>query len=369
MTRSVGYAEVPGFYAQVERAGRPELARRPIVVGGDPRKGGLVQAATEEAEARGVVPGMPVLEALERCPEARALPTRMRRYREVGAHLCALLRRECRAIEEAGFGAAYFVVREGVDPEALAASLRRRIGEDLGLPLRVGMGPVKLVARLAAQESGAQGFRRVGPSELESFLHPLPVTRLEGVGANTAAALAKHDVHTVGELATLGRARLEEILGNRGLELLERARGRDPSPVRATPHPKSLSQETTLSAGAPSAADAGPGAAGPDGEDAGVLSERLQDLAEALERRLALEGLAARRVALKVRFADGTTTTRSATLDALVAEAGEIHAVALRLLGRSQAGSRPVRLVGISLSRLRPIPREGRQLDLFSRGT
>jgi len=367
MTRSVAYAEVPGFYAQVERAARPDLARRPIVVGGDPRKGGLVQAATEDAEARGVVPGMPVLEAIERCPEIRALPTRMRRYRDVSANLFALLRMECREIEEAGFGAAYFVVREGTDPEALAASLRRRIGEELGLPLRVGMGPVKLLARLAAQESGAQGFQRVGPADLESFLYPMPVTRLEGVGTNTAAALAKHDVHTVGELVALGRERLEEILGNRGLELLERARGRDPSPVRATPHPKSLSQETTLSAGG---AAAGAGVAGsPGGEDAGVLSERLQDLAEALERRLALEGLGAQRIALKVRFADRTTTTRSATLDALLAEAGEIHAAALRLLDRTQAGSRPVRLVGISLSRLRRIPREGRQLDLFSRET
>jgi len=364
VSRSVGYAEVPGFYAQVERAGRPELASRPVVVGGDPRKGGLVQAATEDAEARGVVPGMPMLEALEGCPEARALPTRMRRYREASAHLFALLRRECREIEEAGFGAAYFPVPEGADPGDLAATLRRRVREELGLPLRVGMAPVKLLARLAAQESRVEGFRRVEGSDLESFLHPLPVTRLDGVGANTAAALAKHDVRTVGELVALGREGLEEVLGNRGLELLERARGRDRTPVRATPHPKSLSQETTLP-GARGAAAAGAADPSGDGQDAGVLSERLQDLAEALERRLALEGLGARRVALKVRFADGITTTRSETLEEPVTEAPGIHAVALVLLRRTQAGARPVRLVGISLSRLRPIRREGRQLELF----
>jgi DNA polymerase-4 len=151
----------------------------------------------------------------------------------------------------------------------------------------------------------------------------------------------------------LGRERLEEILGNRGLDLLALAQGRDPSPIRATRHSKSLSQEVTL----PS-----------EQVDTGVLGERLQDLAEALERRLALEGLSARRLALKVRYADQVTTTRSRTLPAPVAAAPEIHAVALALLRLTQAGARPVRLVGLALSELGEAAREDRQLDLFPRG-
>ena len=352
MSRSLGYAQVPGFYAQVERAARPELAERPVIVGGDPRKAGLVQAATADALARGVRPGMSVLEALERCPEARALPTDMRRYREVGVRLLATLRRALDRIEEAGLGAAYFELREGEDPRALGSELRRRVREELGLPLRVGIGPAKFLARLAAEEAGDEGVRRVEPGDLESFLHPLPVTRLDGVGTNTEAALAKHEVHSVGDLVALGRERVVEILGNRGLELLELARGRDPAPLRATRHSKSLSQEVTL----------------PSGQvDAGVLSERILELAEALDRRLALEGLAARRVSLKLRFGDQQTQTRSRTLSEPVHDAAALHGVGIALLRLSQAGSRPVRLVGLAVSELAPARRDDRQLELFAR--
>lgn len=348
MSRSILYAEVPGFYAQVERALRPELATRPVIVGGDPRKGGLVQAAT--AEAAGVLVGMSVLEALERCPSARALPTDMRSYREAAVRLFACLRRLCERIEEAGLGAAYIEAGESADAEAVAAELCRRVRAELGLPLRVGIAPVKFVARLAARESGEEGVRRVASSEVEAFLRPLPVTRLDGVGANTQASLAKHDVRTIGELAALGPTRLEEILGNRGLELHALAQGRDPSPVRATRHSKSLSQETTLAA---------------EQVDTGVLLETIQALAEALERRLALEALAARRVSLKLRYADQETATRSHTLATPVAASSEIHAIGRALLRRTQAGARAVRLIGLAVSELGPSAQHERQLDLF----
>lgn len=352
MSRSVLYAEVPGFYAQVERAARPELSGRPILVGGDPRKSGLVQACTPDAAASGVGIGMSMIEALELCPTARALATDMRRYREVGVRLFACLRRACERIEEAGLGAAYVELPEAAEPESVASELARRVVAELGLPLRVGIGPVKFVARLAAREAGDSGVRRVAPAEVEAFLRPLPVTRLDGVGANTQAALAKHDVRTIGELAALGAARLEEILGNRGLELHALARGLDPSPIRATRHSKSLSQETTLAA---------------EQVDTGVLSERIQELAESLERRLALEALAARRVSLKLRYADQETATRSRTLAAPVSEAAQIHAVGRALLRRTQAGARAVRLVGLAVSELAPTGPDDRQLDLFSR--
>jgi DNA polymerase-4 len=336
VSRSVLYAEVPGFYAQVERAARPDLVGRPIVVGGDPRKAGLVQAVSPEAEVAGVRPGMSMLDALGLCPAARPLITDMRRYREAGVHLCACLRRASEWIEEAALGAAYAETPEGGDPEALGQAWRESVAAELGLPLRVGIAPVKFAARLAAQEAGPTGIRRVLVSELESFLRPLPVGRLDGVGANTEAELAKHEVRTVGELAALG-SRVEELLGNRGLELLALSQGRDASPVRATRHPKTLSLELTLS------------------------SE------QALERRLSLEGLMARRVALKLRYADGRTVSRRTTLGSAIAESAEIHAAGLALLRRTQAGARPVRLVGLALTELDVAERDDRQLELFPR--
>ncbi len=354
MSRVVAYAEVPGFYAEVERSGDPGLRDRAVVVGGDPRKGGQVQAATPEARAAGVREGMPMLEALERCPQARAVRTDMRRYREVGARLLAVLRRSCDRLEESGLGAAYFEVPAAVsDPPAMARSLLRAVRDELGLRLRVGLGPAKLLARLAAEESDAAGIRWVRMEDLESFLHPLSLERLPGVGANTAAALETAGARTVGDLVRLGPGRLESLLGNRGLDLLALAEGRDRAPVRASRHSKSLSQESTL--------------ASPQ-LDLGALAEQLLPLAEALEKRLALEGLASRRVTLKVRYTDQQLTTRSRTLRAGLERAADLHAVAVDLLGRTQAGERPVRLLGLVLAQLSPSAREDRQLELFSPG-
>jgi len=345
------YAEVPRFYAEIERARDPELAGRPVVVGGDPRKRGLVQSATEDALAEGVQVGMPVLDAIQHCPRARALHTNMRRYREVATQLRACLRRAADRIEPAGLGAAYLDPELGVEsPRAIAAELRKRVAEEVGLPLRVGIAPAKFLARLAAEESGPEGVCEVRAAEVASFLAPLPVTRLPGVGPRTAARLAELGVVRVSELVALRRATLEEALGNHGLAILELAQGRGPGSVRAASHPRSLSLESTL--------------AQPE-LDLGVLRERLGDLARRLADALRLDALAAGRVGVKVRFADQETTTRSRTLGQPVSRAAQLEEVAEDLLERTGAGTRPVRLVGLSLSSLIRSRRDDRQLELF----
>ena len=351
MIRSLFYVEVPGFYAEVERARDSSLRRRSVIVGGDPRKGGAVQSVTPDAIPAGVVEGMPMLEALELCPNARAVRTDMTRYRGASARLFACLRRACERLEEAGLGAAYFEVSgPGVDPTALAETLRERVRAEVGLPLRVGIAPVKFLARLAAEETADEGVFRLVPEAVDAFLALQPVSRLPGAGANTVATLASHGVRTAGELATLGRGRAEQILGNRGLELLALAQGRDASPLRASQHSNSLSREVRL----------------PSPQiDTGVLSERLLELAEDLEKRLALEGLVARKLVLKLAHPDQRPTTRSRTLGERVATAAEIHPLALALLRRTQAGTRPVRLLGLAVSELGPGGPEDRQLELF----
>ena len=136
MTRTILFAEVPFFYAAIERADDPSLTGRPVIVGGDPRKRGLVQSATPEARAAGVTLDMPMLEALQLCPTARALRTNMARYREVSRRLFACLRRGFGRLEPFGLGAAYFDVSDATDtPEAIAAPLHERVRQEVGLPL------------------------------------------------------------------------------------------------------------------------------------------------------------------------------------------------------------------------------------------
>lgn len=350
MARLVLYAEVPCFYANVERAASSELANRPVIVGGDPRKRGLVQAATPDALAAGVRSEMPVLEALELCPRARAVRTDMTRYREVSRRLFACLRRESEKLEPAGLAAAYVDASAFAErAEEIASAWLARVQGELGLPLRVGIARSKLVARLAAEEVG-EGVRRIASGAEAAFLQPLPVTRLEGVGQKTASTLEEHGARTIGAVAALGRERLEALLGVHGLRVFAAATGADDPPVRAARHPQSLSREATL-------------ASEPFDRDA--LFEHLQLLARQLEDELAVESLAAARVTLKIRYAELPATTRSQALTTPVCAAAEILAVAQHLLGRAQAGVRPIRGLGIQLARLAPRADAERQLGLF----
>lgn len=351
MNPGILFVDVPGFYAEIERALRTELAGRPVLVGGDPRKRGLVQAATLDAEAAGVAVGMPVEAALARCPRARALRTDMPRYREMDKRLRACLGRSCERIEPVGLGAAFLDARELPESaDTIARALRERVRSELGLPLRTGAAAVKFVARLAAEEAGPGAFRQVAVGEVAAFLAPLGVARLPGVGPNTVAKLAEIEARTIGELVALPRAVVEAQLGNRGLELLAAGLGRGDDRVRAARHPQTLSLEATL----------------PGGEiDRGALGEQLRGLAERLERALALEGLVARRLVLKLRYDDGEGATRSASFERGIAAAAEIADQARGLLARTHAGTRRVRLLGLAATRLERPRRDERQLSLF----
>ena len=345
------FAEVPGFYAAVERADDPSLAERPVIVGGDPRKRGLVQAATPDALAAGVRPEMTVLEALRVCPRAKRVRTDMPRYREMSRHFFALLRRVCAQLEPFGLGAAYFDIRgDSSAPEEIAGELRAVVGAELGLTLRVGIASGKFLARISAEESGEGGVHRILSGSEQSFLAVLPLTRLEGVGEKTAARLAELGAATIDDVAALGRERLQEVFGTHGLRIEAFARGSDPRPVRAARHPQSLSREATIPE---------------ETLDLSLLTEQLLGISQRLENELRLQGLVASKIVLRLRFADQERATPSLTLPAPSAAAAEIHGRAIELLGRTQAGSRPVRGLGIQLSRLALAGEQDRQLDLF----
>ena len=350
MARCVLFAEVPGFYAAVARAEDPALAGRPLLVGGDPRKRGRVQAASPEALAAGVQLEMSMLEALRRCPAARVIRTDMARFREASRRLLALLRGPLPRLEPFGLGAAFADVDRDV-PETLAEHCIAEVRDGLGVPVRVGIASRKFLARLAAsQVPGESGVLRVASGEEAAFLAPLPATRLDGVGRKTAAALAALGATTIGEVAALGRDTLQEALGSHGLRIHQYALGEDGDSVRAARTPKSLSRESTLEA---------------ETRDASVLRERLLGLAAELESELRRSALATRRVAVRVRFPDRDTTSRSATLPRPTQSASELGAVAEGLLDRTHAGARPVRSLGIQLSLLEPAGEADRQLELF----
>jgi len=186
MTRTVLFVEMPNFYANIERADHPELVDRPIIVGGDPRKKGLVQSATADAIAAGVKLETPVIDAMRHCPEARAFRTNMVRYREVSRQLFAWLRRGVEQLEPFGLAAAFFDLTGLTEPpDEIAKRLQGLVHRELGLPIRAGLGSGKMIARLASEEAGDGAIRQIAAGDEAAFLAPLPVMRL---GASRGSA-------------------------------------------------------------------------------------------------------------------------------------------------------------------------------------
>ncbi len=349
------YAEVPHFYAAVERAHDPSLQNRPLIVGGDPRKRGRVQSATPELVRSGVTQGMPMQDALELCPEALAVPTNMQRYRGASTRLHGAMRKLIPEIEPVGLPGAFLELNESSpDSDAvreLALALCGRVAQDLGLTLRVGAGSNRMLARLAAEEAAEGEIHCVASSDEKEFLASHSPDRLPEVGPKTMSILRSMGVTSIAELLALGRDRLEHELGNHGRRIFEIADGRHEEPVRRTGPPKSQSHEMRFSQPQTKRAE---------------LEEHLRSLCQRAESKLRHLDLAAARVAIKLRYDDQQTTTRTRTLARPIGVAAEIYAIASRLLDRTQPGQRPVILLGLTVSEL-VLPRSemDRQLDLF----
>ena len=351
----VAYATVPSFYAWVERVDDPSLRGRPVIVGGNPNKRGKVQSASEDARRFGVREGMLVSEALVLCSEAVVAPTQMKRYREVASLFHSCLRSVIRQHEAHGLSAAYLEVPrdEAADRAGaveFAARLSSCVREELGLPLKVGVAPLKFLAEIAAQQCRDEDLYFIAPGEEQEFLRSLSLDQLPGVGSKTLATLRQLRVESVAELVSLDSRVLETELGNHGLRILSLARGEDDSRVRSAPHPKSLSHEHTFSEARSERRD---------------IEEQLAILCRNAESGLRRQELCAGRVAIKVRYSDKKTETRSRTLVRPILESGEIFSASRRLLDRTQVGVRSIDLIGVALSKLGPQRVPNAQLELF----
>jgi DNA polymerase-4 len=348
----IAFAEVPDFYAEVERRRATGLAGRALLVGGNPAKRGRVQSASREARADGVEPGMAMEDALARCPRAVRLPTDMPHYREAQRALALCLRRRIDAFEPVGLGGAFLdASRLPGGPDDGAASLVAAVRAELGLPLRVGIGPTRLLARLVASRIDGEGVRWIRAAETAAFVAPLPVGCLPRIGRKAEARLAELGARTIGELRSLGDAVLERELGPRARVLQELTGSGDRAPLRTGGAPMSMSREETLPL-EPAA-----------GQEA--LIACLERLAGALERRLVRHGLLAGRLALRVRFDDQRTVTRSVTLGEPTDDAAALQARARDLLERAGLRGRSVRRLGLTVAGLVAAGRPDPQLELF----
>jgi len=338
--RAVLHVDMDAFYASVEQRDRPELRGLPVVVGGPKDARGVVSAASYEARAFGVRSAMPLRTAARLCPRAVFVPVRMDRYLEVSRGVFAILDRFSPLVEALSVDEA-FLDLTGCErllggPVAAARAIRDAVRAECGLTCSVGVAPNKFVAKIASDLEKPDALVVVPPGAVTAFLAPLPVERMWGVGPRGGGTLRAIGIRTFADLAAADPARLRRAVGAHAGALAALARGSDARPVVPDSSRKSVGAETTFPE---------------DVSDPDALRETLVLLADRVGTRLRRDGLDARCVTLKVRYAPFRTITRRATLEAPASSTGALLGAAWRLFRERTPGARePVRLLGIAAS-------------------
>ncbi len=322
------------FYVSVELLRHPELAGEPVVVSGTgPRA--VVTTASYEARKFGVGSAMPASRARRLCPDAHWLPPDFTYYRETSRKVFDIIRELGVPLEPLSLDETYLDLSEIPDPVAQMSELVRRIRDELRLDASVGIGPNKLVAKVASDAEKPRGFVVLTREQAVARFASEPVRLIPGIGPKTAERLRSYGVETLGQLQRCTVPGLIERFGeNHGRALHERAHFRSDSPVSTHREAKSRSVESTFD------------------EDISELA-RMEEIVAEQARRLAGElrdrDLTVRNIGIKVRTDDFSTYTRVRSIDRFVNDAETIGAVALQLL-RDNAPDRPVRLLGVRVA-------------------
>ncbi len=347
------HVDMDAFFASVELRRHPELRGRPMMVAG---LGGrsVVLSATYEARRSGVRSAMPVGQARALCPGIAVVAPDPPAYRAASEAVMAIFADVTPLVEQLSVDEAFLDVagarRLAGRPGVIARMLRDRLRTELGLPATVGAAATKFVAKLASGLAKPDGLLIVPPADVLALLHPLPVRALWGVGPKTAVQLEALGLSTIGDLAATGRENLVRALGAAaGSKLFELAWGRDPRPVDPDTSESSVGAETTFAV---------------DSDDRTLIHREFLGLADRTARRARAGGVRGRTVSIKVRFADFTTVTRSATLATPTDLVRAVHATAVDLFDRLATGGRSIRLVGVRLEGLVPASSVTEQLEL-----
>ena len=340
------HVDLDAFYAAVEQRDDPALRGKPVLVGGSARRG-VVAACSYEARRFGIQSAMPMAEALRRCPHAIVVRHHMERYAQASHTFFAILGDYSPDVEGLSLDEAFLDVTASErllgDGPTIAREIKRRVRAELSLVASVGVAPIKLAAKIASDIDKPDGLRVVAPEHLLGFLHPLPVTRLWGVGDATRAVLATMGLSTIGDVARYPEAALVGRLGAvTGHHLAALARGEDHRPVIAEHDPVSVGHQETFDDYI---------------DDKGELAVLLLDQADRVAARLRGGELRARAVVLIIKYDDFRQITRRTTLDTATSDGGVLARTAIELLAKvaiePRKGAR-VRLCGISATQLEP---------------
>ncbi|MGA0545199.1 DNA polymerase IV [Brevundimonas sp. VNH65] len=332
---TIAHLDCDAFYASVEKRDRPELRDRPVIVGGGAR--GVVSTACYIARLHGVGSAMPMFKALKACPDAVVLKPDFPRYVEESRRIFDLVRSLTPLIQTLSLDEAWIDLSgtdrlNGGPPAVQLIRLQKRIEDEIGLTVSIGLAPNRFLAKMASEMDKPRGFSVINRNEAMMILSPRPVTALPGVGPVFGKALRSDGFATIGDLARADVRDLARRYGETGLRLHDLSHARDGRPVRPDHDRKGMSAETTFNTDLASAAD---------------LEAQLWPLCEKLATKARRDGVASRTVQLKLRRTDFKIVTRRATVAEPVRTARGLFAAARALL-KPELG-RPYRLIGVGL--------------------
>ena len=336
------HIDLDAFFVSVEQVANPKLKGKPVVVGGRPQGRGVVAAASYEARAFGLHSGMPLVTASRLCPQAIFIQGSFPSYRDASQKFMAILADFSPFLEPMGLDEAYLDATgfESIhgSVKQMAVKIKQRVKEELGLTASIGIAGGKVVAKVASEMSKPDGLLEVAEGKEGSFLAPLPIARLPGIGQKTERKLKGLGVTTLYRLSVMPLSTLKSHFGASG-EMLQRfASGIDDREVEPPAAAKSISRETTF---------------GRDSRDRSLLKATRRYLGERVGADLRRKGKRARCVTLKLRYADFSTITRRQTLSQTTDSDQTIFDTGLKLLNRELAGEKQlVRLIGTGVAEL-----------------
>jgi DNA polymerase IV (DinB-like DNA polymerase) len=342
--RVIFHLDMDHFYTAVEERERPEIRGKPVIVGADPKGGkgrGVVSTSNYEARKVGVRSGMPISQAWRLCPEAVYLPPNFPLYIKVSGEIMDIARKFADKFEQWGIDEAFLdvtsKVKDYAEAEDLARKIKQEIKEKQSLTCSIGVGPNKLVAKIASDFQKPDGLTIVREEEVEKFLAPLPARKLLWVGRKTEAKLKALGVNTIGDLARYDPSALTSMFGVMGLQMHLMAKGIDRSEVEERSGVKSVSHETTFEE---------------DTADSAVILQALDALCVEVQKETENQHLLFKTVTLKIRYENFETHTKSKTLPFLTNRLYDLQKTARELLSTYLRKDRKVRLIGVRVSSL-----------------
>jgi DNA polymerase IV (DinB-like DNA polymerase) len=336
--------DMDGFFSSIEVVRHPELAGLPVVVGADPKGGagrGVVSTCSYEAREYGIHSGMPISRAYRLCPDAKFLPVDMALYQAVSGRIMKILASYADRFQRVSIDEAFIQVKTD-DPEDVietALDIKKEILAKEKLTCSIGIGPNKLVAKIASDAQKPDGLTVVAPDEVCEFLDPMPAKKIPGIGKKTGQALKGMGIETIRDLREYDARKLVLRFGKWGHRMQDLAYGIDRSEVKEDRTVKSIGRELTFEE---------------DTSDPGLIHDSIDALADATHRALSKTGYLFRTVSVKVRFEDFDTRTRSRSIGFPSSDPELVKNISKNLISEF-IGEVKIRLIGIRLSNLQMV--------------